>query len=289
MRAPNHPRVVVASLALALGLGAACKPKGTVDPSISEIPVDGSSEAQAGAWAVHEALERRIAEGTASEADRAAALDKVRAAADDGSADYAYARASVAGRVAEGRGLKALKILEEMRTWSRRSIERDPEFEDMAATRMLGTLLALAGQHLDGGDSEEGLELLESVVAAHPDDPRNHLRLAEAFVALGDPEAGFENLVLSWARGPLSTTFQTSYQSEQAVADITTVEELYGSGAYFDEVYIFDVNANYELSEKLTFYGGVNNLTDEEPYATQTAWPVGPRGRFFFLGLTYRM
>lgn len=173
----------------------ACKPKGTVDPSIAAV----TSDAEASAWAVHEALEERIRAGQASEADRQAALDKVRAAPDDQSAAYAYARASVAGRVAEGRGLKALKILEEMRTWARRSIERDPNFEEMAATRMLGTLLALAGQHLDGGDSEEGLELLESVVAAHPENPVNHLRLAEAFVALGDAESGFEALCAAMA------------------------------------------------------------------------------------------
>jgi tetratricopeptide (TPR) repeat protein len=173
----------------------ACKPKGTVDPSIAAV----TSDAEASAWAVHEALEDRIRSGGASEADRQAALDKVRAAPDDQTAAYAYARASVAGRVAEGRGLKALKILEEMRTWARTSIERDAKFQDMAATRMLGTLLALAGQHLDGGDSEEGLELLESVVEAHPDNPLNHLRLAEAYVALGDPESGFESLCVAVA------------------------------------------------------------------------------------------
>ncbi len=194
----NHALLVVSALVLGLS-SLACKPKGTVDPSISSVPVEGPSATGAGAWAVHEALEQRIEAGSASEADRQAALDKVRAAPDDHSAAYAYARASVAGRVAEGRGLKALKILEEMRTWSRTSIERDPTFADMAATRMLGTLLALAGQHLDGGDSEEGLELLESVVEAHPDSPLNHLRLAEALVALGDAESGYENLCVAAA------------------------------------------------------------------------------------------
>jgi hypothetical protein len=183
----------------------ACKPKGTVDPSISTIP----SDAEAGGWAVHEALEARITAGSDSEADRHAALDKVRAAPDDQTAAYAYARASVAGRVAERRGLGALDLLEEIRTWARRSIERDPKFQDMAATRMLGTLLALAGQHLKGGDSEEGLELLESVVEAYPDNPVNHLRLAEAFVALGDPESGFESLCIAIAgRAALSSEEQ---------------------------------------------------------------------------------
>ena len=50
---------------------------------------------------------------------------------------------------------------------------------------------------------------------------------------------------------------------------------------------IFDVNASYEFSESLNLFGGVNNVGDEEPFSTRLAWPVSPRGRFFFLGLSY--
>ena len=95
------------------------------------------------------------------------------------------------------------------------------------------------------------------------------------------------NLTLSWDRGPLSTSFQTSYQSRQFAAGIQDFD-LLGDAGFFDEVYIFDANASYEFNDSLTFYGGVNNIADEEPFATETAWPVGPRGRFFFLGVTYR-
>jgi len=85
-----------------------------------------------------------------------------------------------------------------------------------------------------------------------------------------------------------------SYQSKQAVAEIQDVrglygkKPLYGDAGFFDAVTIFDVNANYEFSESLNLYGGVNNVADEEPYSTQLAWPVGPRGRFFFLGMSYK-
>jgi iron complex outermembrane receptor protein len=95
------------------------------------------------------------------------------------------------------------------------------------------------------------------------------------------------NLTLSWMRGPLSASFQTTYQSRQFAAGIQNFERL-GDAGFFDEVYIFDANASYEFNDSLTFYGGVNNIADEEPFSTQTAWPVGPRGRFFFLGVTYR-
>lgn len=188
----HWPRLTLFVAALASMAALACKPKGTVDPTIAEAPAD--------AWAIHEALEQRIATTGANDAERAAALDKVRTAPDDQSAAYAYARASIAGRVAEGRGLKALALLEEMREWSETSIERDAAFMDMAATRMLGTLHVLAGQHIKGGDSERGLELLESVLDAHPEHAVNHLRVAQGYIVLGDPEPALELLCMAIAK-----------------------------------------------------------------------------------------
>ncbi|MEM8636369.1 MAG: TonB-dependent receptor [Pseudomonadota bacterium] len=49
--------------------------------------------------------------------------------------------------------------------------------------------------------------------------------------------------------------------------------------------FIQDVGFNYEVSEKLNFYGGINNFLDEDPFLGQLARPVGPRGRFFFIGV----
>ncbi|MEL7284074.1 MAG: TonB-dependent receptor [Pseudomonadota bacterium] len=95
------------------------------------------------------------------------------------------------------------------------------------------------------------------------------------------------NLTLSWDRGPLSVALQTTYQSEQFAAEIEDFDDL-GEAGFFDDTYIFDANASYEWSDTTTIYGGINNIADEEPFSTQTAWPVGPRGRFFFLGVTFR-
>ena len=101
------------------------------------------------------------------------------------------------------------------------------------------------------------------------------------------------NLNLTWDRGPFGFGVQMNYQSKQAVAEIQDVrglngkQPLYGDAGFFDAVTIFDVNASYEFSESLNLFGGVNNVGDEEPFSTQLAWPVGPRGRFFFLGLSY--
>jgi tetratricopeptide (TPR) repeat protein len=195
----------------------ACKPKGNVDPSIVEAT-------QQGAWAIHETLERRIEEGSVSEADRQAALDQIHSIEDDGSVEYAYARASIAGRAAQNRGLAALDQIEEVRVWAKKSLEREPEFRARAAQRMLGTLYVLAGRHLSEGDSEEGLELLEELVELHPEDARNHLRLAEGYVFLGDPESAFEPLCAAKAG-------QESFAREERELLARLVEEVGGEAA----------------------------------------------------------
>jgi hypothetical protein len=55
---------------------------------------------------------------------------------------------------------------------------------------MLGTLYVLApASLLKHGDSETGLQMLEALAHDHPDVPENSLRLAEAYVSLGDNAA----------------------------------------------------------------------------------------------------
>ena len=99
---------------------------------------------------------------------------------------------------------------------------------------------------------------------------------------------------LGWTRDALSLNWSVQYQGKQAVDEIEkvlglgTTQPRFGDDGFFDEMFIHNFSANYELDESFTLYGGINNVTDEEPYSTQTAWPVGPRGRTLFLGVTYR-
>jgi len=112
------------------------------------------------------------------------------------------------------------------------------------------------------------------------------------------------NLLLSWQRGPMNVGFQTTYQSKQFLAPITAAQaagaadsdpdtlshfQTYLNGDRTNDVFIFDVNGSYEFNDQFTIYGGVNNIADKDPFSTQTAWPVGPRGRFVFLGVNYKM
>ncbi len=49
--------------------------------------------------------------------------------------------------------------------------------------------------------------------------------------------------------------------------------------------FVHDFNVSYEISDNLSIYGGINNALDRDPFLATLARPVGPRGRFFFLGV----
>lgn len=113
---------------------------------------------------------------------------------------------------------------------------------------------------------------------------------------LVDPELGeiqrpewAGNLSVQWHRGPLSVGWRTNYQSEQAYSriEIETATQLYGEGnGIGDETFIHDLNFSYDFSETVSFYGGINNVTNEKPYITESAIPVSARGRSYFMGVS---
>jgi len=146
------------------------------------------------ALAVADALEDLIAAGNDRAEDRQYAYNIVKEKPVD-TAEYTYARAVVTGRLVQQRGLLGADLVGEVEHYARRSRELNPNFRTGAATRMLGTLYVIAPPALlRHGDSETGLELLEKLVQEHPEVIENHLRVGEAYIALGDPEPAKEHL-----------------------------------------------------------------------------------------------
>lgn len=47
-----------------------------------------------------------------------------------------------------------------------------------------------------------------------------------------------------------------------------------------------DLSFSYDVLDNVQIFGGVNNLTDQEPFLGSLARPSSPRGRFFFLGVS---
>jgi len=179
----------------ALVAAAGCRPSlENVDPELVATAKTGD------ALAVHDCLEKLIEHGKDSPEDREHAYQAVQGR-DDGSAGYAYARAAIAGRLAEQRGMAAGQLVTEAERYARKSREIDAGFRDGAAARMLGTLYVFAPSRLlEHGDSEEGLSILEELVELSPDKPENRLRLAEAYIALNDPEPAVAHLCKAMTR-----------------------------------------------------------------------------------------
>jgi hypothetical protein len=143
---------------------------------------------QGDALATSDALEALIERGAEASGDREYAYEMVCQQATD-SAAGSFARAAVTGRLVQQRGLTGASLIGEVETFALRSRALDPGFRGGAATRLLGTLYVIApGAFLAHGDSERGIELLEELVSEHPEVVENQLRLAEAYIALGDPD-----------------------------------------------------------------------------------------------------
>lgn len=175
------------------------------------------------ALALADALEKLIDEGAATPKDRENAYQAIKQW-EQPTAEYAYARAQLAGRLAQVRGLTAVFLINEMEHYGRMSMKLDPKWRDGAARRLLGTLYVLAPANLlKHGNSEEGIDLLEKQVEAYPNDPVNHLRLAEGYITLNDPDPAIEHLCYAQAR-------QEALRPSERKLLATLVEQAGGKG-----------------------------------------------------------
>jgi outer membrane receptor protein involved in Fe transport len=99
---------------------------------------------------------------------------------------------------------------------------------------------------------------------------------------------------LSILRGPLTLSWQTIFLSEQVLGyedggEIETARQNFGPAAFTGDTWIHNLTGAYEATGNLTVYGGVDNLTNERPFVTERAYPVSPRGRYFFMGVNVRL
>jgi Tetratricopeptide repeat len=179
-------------------------PRGLAAAALVVLALAGGSGCMTFVARVNPALEAAAGSGDALEGliearqdtpgDRTFAYDELRRI-DERSAAATFARAAVTGRLVQQRGLRAAHHVREIEHYAELSRELDPDFRGGAATRLLGTLyVAAPATLLENGDSERGLALLESLADQRPDLLENHLRLAEAYFALGDPDPATDHL-----------------------------------------------------------------------------------------------
>lgn len=94
----------------------------------------------------------------------------------------------------------------------------------------------------------------------------------------------------NWSYGGVSLGYRLQYIGSQYLAGVEgeTADVVAGPLGRADELFVHDMNFSIDANDKFRFYGGVNNLTDVKPYPTNSAYPVSPVGRFFFVGINIR-
>ncbi|GIX18593.1 MAG: hypothetical protein KatS3mg120_0269 [Erythrobacter sp.] len=107
---------------------------------------------------------------------------------------------------------------------------------------------------------------------------------------LGAPEfSGFGSI--TWNRGDFTLNYGLQYIESTAVASVIQIERIdfeFGPAGFAPDYWIHNLAFSLDATDNITFYGGINNLTDEEPYLSSSAYPVSGLGRNFFLGVTGR-
>ncbi|MEM1191061.1 MAG: TonB-dependent receptor [Pseudomonadota bacterium] len=101
------------------------------------------------------------------------------------------------------------------------------------------------------------------------------------------------NANINWTYGPVTIGWAGRYEDSQLLTGLFNQQfignPLFSDPAETGDSWVHDFNFNLELSDRMTVYGGLNNAFDREPYLGSLARPAGPRGRFGFLALNYRI
>jgi outer membrane receptor protein involved in Fe transport len=97
---------------------------------------------------------------------------------------------------------------------------------------------------------------------------------------------------LGWEWRSLTINYQYSWFDEtDAVApEVVAGEPDFREAKYlhFSAHEVHDLYARYTFEGGIAVYGGVNNLTDEEPDIGVVSFPVSPIGRFYYAGIEWQ-
>lgn len=98
---------------------------------------------------------------------------------------------------------------------------------------------------------------------------------------------------LTWAKGPFSLDWQVNYMSKLYRYDRQEVDSNPDIAApeyiKMKERFSHDLSLTYEVGERFTIYGGVNNLFNQKPSIGSQNTPISAVGRYFFVGARVKM
>ena len=122
-------------------------------------------------------------------------------------------------------------------------------------------------------------------------DPTDLTNVNPALRELSVPEfQGTANLNIK--RGPFSFGYNVQYIDSTAAAIAINIERIaleFGDAGFAPTYFIHGLSFNVDVFKNSAIYGGVNNLTDAQPYLSSSAFPVSGLGRLFFLGIRTKL
>jgi outer membrane receptor protein involved in Fe transport len=108
----------------------------------------------------------------------------------------------------------------------------------------------------------------------------------------GSPEL-ILNANATWNMNDLTLGWTGRFEESQLLNTITN-QQVAGNPLFVDpsqtgDSWVHNFNFSYDFTESLNVNGGVNNAFDQLPYLGSLSRPAGPRGRFGFLAVNYRI
>lgn len=99
--------------------------------------------------------------------------------------------------------------------------------------------------------------------------------------------AEYESFALTWSTTYLDSMALRSVEIEEV--GNTGTDTFSVANGIASDVFIHNISFNFEATDMIDIYGGVNNVFGREPFVTEQAYPVSPVGTLFFLGATLTM
>jgi iron complex outermembrane receptor protein len=101
------------------------------------------------------------------------------------------------------------------------------------------------------------------------------------------------NARASWSIADLTLSWAGRWEESQLLSGLSNIQfagnPLFSDPSQTGDSWVHDINFNYTLNERASIYGGLNNAFDQAPYLGSLSRPAGPRGRFGFLAINYRI
>ncbi len=101
------------------------------------------------------------------------------------------------------------------------------------------------------------------------------------------------NANASWTIADLTLSWAGRWEESQLLSGLSNIQfagnPIFSDPSQTGDSWVHDINFNYNLNERASIYGGLNNAFDQAPYLGSLSRPAGPRGRFGFLAISYRI